>query len=194
MSWKTVRYGMDVNWSKEYMIYTYFSGIQALRGTIYDENSNLDFSSEEALALLSFWQRGVKEGLISTSSLVDHSGPRNSMKSGLAAIMWEDHARVIEIGQVIGQDKLEIVPIPDALTNGTVSYCMSLMIPKTAKNEELAKAFVLEQLNADWFAHYLMDNWGKLLGMKRHLEGRIDLPIWNRFSDVRKDCELAPYG
>ena len=190
---KTVRYGMDVNWSKEYMIYTYFSGIQALRGTIYDENSNLDFSSEEALALLSFWQRGVKEGLISTSSLVDHSGPRNSMKSGLAAIMWEDHARVIEIGQVIGQDKLEIVPIPDALTNGTVSYCMSLMIPKTAKNDELAKAFVLEQLNADGFAHYLMDNWGKLLGMKRHLEGRIDLPIWRTVSQMLEKTVSLPH-
>lgn len=189
---KTIRYGMDVNWCREYMIYTYFSGIQALRGTIYDENGNLDFSSKEALDLLSFWQRGVKEGLISISSLVDHSGPRNNMKSGLTAIMWEDHARVIQIGKVIGEDKLEIVPIPDALTNGTISYCMSLMIPKTAQNITLAKAFVLEQFNADWFAHYLMDNWGKLLGMKRHLEGRIDLPIWKTVSKLLANAPSLP--
>ena len=192
-SGKTVRYGMDVNWSNEYMIYTYFSGIQALRGTIYDEDNNLDFSSKEALELLSFWQRGVKEGLISTSSLVDHSGPRNSMKSGLAAIMWEDHARVIEVGQVVGQDKLEIVPIPDALTNGTISYCMSLVIPKTAQNKELAKAFVLEQLNANWFAQDLMDNWGKLLGMKRQLESRIDLPIWKTVSEILEKTVSLPH-
>ncbi len=90
--------------------------------------------------------------------------------------------------------QLEIVPIPDALTNGTVSYCMSLMIPKTAKNEELAKAFVLEQLNADWFAHYLMDNWGKLLVRKRHLEGRIDLPIWRTVSQMLEKTVSLPHG
>ncbi|HBG17426.1 MAG TPA: hypothetical protein DDW93_11635, partial [Firmicutes bacterium] len=123
---KTTRYGLTVNWCSEYMVYAYFSGIQALRGSIYDKNGNLDFSSKEALALLDFWQKGVKEGLISTSSLVDHSGPRNDMKSGLAAILWEDHARVIEIGKVVGQDKMQIVPIPGADTNGTVSYTMSL--------------------------------------------------------------------
>lgn len=191
-SGNTIRYGMDVNWDVAYMIYTYFSGIQALRGTIYDENGNLDFSSKEALDLLNFWQHGVKEGLISTSSLVDHSGPRNNMKSGLAAIMWEDHARVIEIGKVVGEDKLEIVPIPDALTNGTISYCMSLMIPKTAQNITLAKAFVLEQFNSDWLAHYLMDNWGKLLGLKRHLEGRKDLPIWQTISKISEKTVSLP--
>ena len=68
---KTTRYGLTVNWCSEYMVYAYFSGIQALRGSIYDKNGNLDFSSKEALALLDFWQKGVKEGLISTSSLVD---------------------------------------------------------------------------------------------------------------------------
>ncbi len=192
-SGKTIRYGMDVNWSREYMILTYFSGIQALRGTIYDESNDLDFSSKEALDLLSFWQRGVEEGLISTSSLVDHSGPRNSMKSGLAAIMWEDHARVVEIGKVIGHDKLEIMPIPDALKNGTISYCMSLMIPKTAKNIELAKAFVLEQLNADWFAHYLMDNWGKLLGMKKPLEARKDELVWKTVSEILENTVSLPH-
>jgi ABC-type glycerol-3-phosphate transport system substrate-binding protein len=189
----TVRYGMDVNWSREYMILTYFSGIQALRGTIYDENNDLDFSSQEALDLLTFWQRSVEEGLISTSSLVDHSGPRNSMKSGLAAIMWEDHARVVEVGKVVGHDKLEIMPIPDALTNGTIGYCMSLMIPKTAQNIELAKAFILEQLNADWFAHYLMDNWGKLLGLKRPLEGRQEQLVWRTVSGILENTESLPH-
>lgn len=178
-SGKTTRYGMTVNWCPEYMHYVYFSGIQAQRGTIYDENGNLDFSSKEALALLNFWQKGVKEGLISTSSLVDHSGPRNDMKSGLAAMLWEDHARVIEIGQVVGQDKLQIVPIPGAETNGTVSYTMSLIIPKNAKNPELAKQFVLEQMNSEWFANDLMDKWGKLLGLKANVEARQDEPIWN---------------
>ena len=166
------------------MVYAYFSGVQALRGTIYDENGNLDFSSKEALALLEFWQNGVKEGLISTSSLVDHSGPRNDMKSGLAAILWEDHARVIEIGQVVGQDKMQIVPIPGAQTNGTVCYTMSLMIPKNAENPELAKAFVLEQMNAEWFAHDLMDRWGKLLGLKSNIEARKDEPIWKTVYDL----------
>ncbi len=175
---KTTRYGLTVNWCSEYMVYAYFSGIQALRGSIYDKNGNLDFSSKEALALLDFWQKGVKEGLISTSSLVDHSGPRNDMKSGLAAILWEDHARVIEIGKVVGQDKMQIVPIPGADTNGTVSYTMSLMIPKNAQNPQLAKQFVLEQMNADWFAHDLMDKWGKLLGLKANIEARRDDPIW----------------
>ena len=175
---KTTRYGLTVNWCSEYMVYAYFSGIQALRGSIYDKNGNLDFSSKEALALLDFWQKGVKEGLISTSSLVDHSGPRNDMKSGLAAILWEDHAREIEIGKVVGQDKMQIVPIPGADTNGTVSYTMSLMIPKNAQNPQLAKQFVLEQMNADWFAHDLMDKWGKLLGLKANIEARRDDPIW----------------
>jgi len=183
-SGKTARYGLTVNWSPEYMVYAYFSGVQALRGTIYDENGNLDFSSKEALALLEFWQNGVKEGLISTSSLVDHSGPRNDMKSGLAAILWEDHARVIEIGQVVGQDKMQIVPIPGAQTNGTVCYTMSLMIPKNAENPELAKAFVLEQMNAEWFAHDLMDRWGKLLGLKSNIEARKDEPIWKTVYDL----------
>jgi len=115
------------------------------------------------------------------------------MKSGLAAIMWEDHARVVEVGKVVGQDKLEIVPIPDALTNGTISYCMSLVIPKTAQNKELAKAFVLEQLNANWFAQDLMDNWGKLLGMKRQVESRIDLPIWKTVSKILENTVSLPH-
>lgn len=177
-SGKTTRYGLTVNWCSEYMVYAYFSGVQALRGSIYDKDGKLDFSSKEALELLNFWQKGVKEGLISTSSLVDHSGPRNDMKSGLAAILWEDHARVIEIGKVVGQDKMQIVPIPGAEKNGTVSYTMSLMIPKNAQNPQLAKKFVLEQMNATWFAHNLMDNWGKLLGLKANVEARQDDPIW----------------
>ena len=177
-SGRTTRYGMTVNWSPEYMVYAYFSGVQAQRGTIYTDDGKLDFSSPEALALLEFWRRGVDEGLISTSSLVDHSGPRNDMKSGLAAILWEDHARVIEIGQVVGQEKMQIVPIPGSETNGTVSYTMSLMIPKNARHPELAKKFVLEQLNAPWFAHDLMDRWGKLLGLKANVEDRLDDPIW----------------
>lgn len=177
-SGKTTRYGMTVNWSPEYMVYAYFSGLQAMKGSIYGPDKKLDFSSQEALDLLSFWQKGVDEGLISTSSLVDHSGPRNDMKSGLAAILWEDHARVIEIGQVVGQDKMQIVPIPGSEVNGTVSYTMSLMIPINAKYPELAKRFVLEQFNAEWFAHDLMDRWGKLLGLKSNIESRLDDPIW----------------
>ena len=177
-SGKTTRYGLTVNWCPEYMVYAYFSGIQAMRGSIYDQNGKLDFGSKEALQLLNFWQKGVKEGLISTSSLVDHSGPRNDMKSGLAVLLWEDHARVIEIGQVVGQDKMQIVPIPGSDVNGTVSYTMSLMIPKNAKHPELAKQFVLEQMNAEWFAHDLMNKWGKLLGLKANIESRLDEPIW----------------
>ena len=175
---RTVHYGMTVNWSPEYMCYAYFSGIQAMRGTIYDDEGNLDFSSPEAVELLRFWQRGVDEGLISTSSLVEHSGPRNDMQSGLACILWEDHARVIEIGHVVGPENMQIVPIPGSEENGTVSYTMSLMIPTSAEHPELAKQFVLEQLNAEWFAHDLMDRWGKLLGLKEHVEAKMDDPIW----------------
>lgn len=177
-SGKTTRYGMTVNWSPEYMVYAYFSGLQAMKGSIYGSDGKLDFGSEEALELLTFWQKGVNEGLISTSSLVDHSGPRNDMKSGLAALLWEDHARVIEIGQIVGQDKMQIVPIPGSEVNGTVSYTMSLMIPINAEHPELAKQFVLEQINAEWFAHDLMDRWGKLLGLKSNIESRLDDPIW----------------
>lgn len=177
-SGKTTRYGMTVNWSPEYMVYAYFSGLQAMKGSIYGPDGKLDFGSEEALELLTFWQKGVNEGLISTSSLVDHSGPRNDMKSGLAALLWEDHARVIEIGQIVGQDKMQIVPIPGSEVNGTVSYTMSLMIPINAEHPELAKQFVLEQINAEWFAHDLMDRWGKLLGLKSNIESRLDDPIW----------------
>ena len=177
-SGKTTRYGMTVNWSPEYMVYAYFSGLQAMKGSIYGSDGKLDFGSEEALELLTFWQKGVNEGLISTSSLVDHSGPRNDMKSGLAALLWEDHARVIEIGQIVGQDKMQIVPIPGSEVNGTVSYTMSLMIPINAEYPELAKQFVLEQINAEWFAHDLMDRWGKLLGLKSNIESRLDDPIW----------------
>jgi multiple sugar transport system substrate-binding protein len=177
-SGKTTRYGMTVNWSPEYMVYAYFSGLQATKGSIYDKSGKLDFSSKEAEALLSFWQRGVREGLISTSSLVDHSGPRNDMKSGLAALLWEDHARVIEIGKVVGQEKMQIVPLPGGETNGTVSYTMSLMIPKNAKNPKLAKQFVLEQMNSAWFSNHLMDNWGKLLGLKTNVDARQNNPIW----------------
>jgi ABC-type glycerol-3-phosphate transport system substrate-binding protein len=183
-SGKTTRYGMTVNWSPEYMVYAYFSGLQATKGSIYDKNGNLDFSSKEALALLGFWQKGVKEGLISTSSLVDHSGPRNDMKSGLAAFLWEDHARVIEVGKVVGQEKVEIVPIPGAVTNGSVSYTMSLMIPKNAKNPKLAKQFVLEQMNSAWFANYLMDDWGKLLGLKANVDARHNNAIWRTVSNL----------
>ncbi len=183
-SGKTTRYGMTVNWCSEYMVYSYFSGIQATKGSIFDDKGNLDFSSKEALALLNFWQKGVKEGLISTSSLVDHSGPRNDMKSGLAAILWEDHARIIEIGKVVGQDKMQIVPIPGAEKNGSVSYTMSLMIPKNAKNPQLAKEFVLEQMNSAWFAHDLMDNWGKLLGLKANVESRQSDPIWKTIANL----------
>lgn len=175
---KTTRYGLTVNWSPEYMVYAYFSGLQAMKGSIYGSDGKLDFSSEEAQKLLAFWQKGVNEGLISASSLVDHSGPRNDMKSGLAALLWEDHARVIEIGQVVGQEKMQIVPIPGSDVNGTVSYTMSLMVPINAEHPELAKQFVLEQFNAEWFAHDLMDRWGKLLGLKTNIESRLDDPIW----------------
>ncbi|HHT89740.1 MAG: extracellular solute-binding protein [Bacillota bacterium] len=191
-SGKTTRYGMTVNWSPEYTHYVYFSGLQAMRGSIFDENGALDFSSDEALELLTFWQKGVEEGLISTSSLVDHSGPRNDMKSGLAAILWEDHARVIEIGQVVGQDKMQIVKIPGADVNGTVSYTMSLMIPKNAAHPELAKAFVLEQFNAEWFAHDLMDRWGKLLGLKSNIESRLDDPIWETVFELADNSVGLP--
>jgi maltose-binding protein MalE len=114
------------------------------------------------------------------------------MKSGLAAILWEDHARVIEIGQVVGQDKMQIVKIPGADVNGTVSYTMSLMIPKNAAHPELAKAFVLEQFNAEWFAHDLMDRWGKLLGLKSNIESRLDDPIWETVFELADNSVGLP--
>jgi adenosyl cobinamide kinase/adenosyl cobinamide phosphate guanylyltransferase len=37
-----------------------------------------------------------------------------------------------------------------------------------------------------------MDNWGKLLGLKRHLEGRKDLPIWQTISKISEKTVSLP--
>lgn len=176
---KTTRYGLDVNWDIAYMPFTYLSGLQATRGNIFaPDGTTIDFASKEALDLLTWWHRGVKEGYFSSGSLVDHNSPRSGMKAGTNAMIWVDQGRWIECGQVLGPEKATVMPIPGSVENGTLVYSMSMMVPKVSPNIDLVKQFIKEQLWSKWFNQWTLVNYGKMTALKRNYAGMLEDPGW----------------
>ena len=176
---KTTRYGLDVNWDIAYMPFTYLSGLQATRGNIFaPDGTTIDFASKEALDLLTWWHRGVKEGYFCSGSLVDHNSPRSGMKAGTNAMIWVDQGRWIECGQVLGPEKATMMPIPGSVENGTLVYSMSMMVPKVSPDIDLVKQFIKEQLWSKWFNQWTLVNYGKMTALKRNYAGMLEDPGW----------------
>lgn len=173
---KTTRFGLEARWHTT-TIYTYLSGIKAMRGSIYEpDGKTIDFSSQEALKCLDFWYRGVTDGYISAASVVDHNAPRNHFKAGITGMLWVDHGRFIECGQIIGFDKMAAFPIPGSEKHGTSGYIMAFVVPKVSPNQDLAKQFIKEELHASSFVQWTWDNYGKLMSYIPAYEGTEVMP------------------
>lgn len=169
---KTVRYGLEARWHEVTVLQTYISGIQPLRGNIFEpDGTTVDFSSKEAHEWLDFWYKGVKDGYMSNACVVDHNAPRSHMKSGITSMIWVDQARFNECGKVLGFDKLTILPVPGAEKYGTAGYAMTMEIPRVSPNVDLAKQFIKEEMCAPWFAQWTWENYGKMMSYKPAYEG-----------------------
>lgn len=148
-----------------------------MRGSIYEpDGKTIDFSSQEALKWLDFWYRGVTDGYISAASVVDHNAPRNHFKAGITGMLWVDHGRFIECGQVVGFDKMAAFPVPGSEKHGTSGYIMAFVVPKASPNQDLAKQFIKEELHASWFVQWTWNNYGKLMSYAPAYEGTEIMP------------------
>lgn len=164
--------GLDVNWGWNFLMQTYLSGLQALRGNIYEaDNNSIAFDTPESLELLTFAQDVVLDGWGGKGSIADNNVPRNDFKAGKVAMIWTAHSRFMEGVNVLGAEKVSVMPIPGSDVNGTTAYGHCVYIPKLSPVPAIAKQFVKEQMLAHWFKAWTWERYAKLPVLKRNYEG-----------------------
>lgn len=185
-------YGINIDFGKNMLLYSFFSSLQAAKGNIYDNNSGfIDISSKDAKMLLTNWQKFVKEGLSPTYTFEDLDAGRNNFKTGTVAMLLTPHSRWIEISQVLGEQNVGIIPIPDADKNGSLTYIHGIAIPAASGNKDLAIRFIKEKLLSREFQSWTMENYGKIPSLIRNYD--VDLsPEWNSILNWVRNASTLP--
>ena len=185
--------GLDLNWGWNFLMQTYLSGLQALRGNIYEaDNNTIAFDSPESLQFLTFAQSIVRDGWGGKGSIADNNVPRNDFKAGKVAMIWTAHSRFMEGANVLGKDKVTVMSIPRSDKNGTLAYGHCVYIPKLSPVPNLAKQFVKEQMMAHWFKAWTWKRYAKLPVLKRNYEGLAYPKIISRILKAAKRATYCP--
>lgn len=184
--------GLGIDWGNDFMHYTYMGVLQSLRGSIFEDNSNLlDFQSEEAEYMLTQWAKLVADGVVATDTFADTNAVRTNFKAGNVAMHLTVHSRWPEYADVLGYDKVTLVPLPGAEENGSLTFIHGMVIPKASQCPELAKSFIKERLMDKDFQLWTLNKYGKMPVLFRNFEGA-EHEEWNDIADMAAKSAAAP--
>jgi len=186
------RLGLGIDWGYDFIHYTYLACLQGLNGTIYEKGTNkIDFTSPNAKKLVEIWAKLVKDGYSTSDVFADTNAARTNFKSGNVAMHLTAHSRLNEYADLLGQDKISIMPIPGTAQNGSVAFIHGMTIPKVSKNQEAAKMFIKERLMDKDYQVWSLEKYGKLPVLSRNFEG-VDSPEWQEILAAVKIAKTAP--
>lgn len=187
-------YGLNIDFGNNMLLYNFYACLQSKRGNIFDNNSNfIDYSSDDVKYVMDMWQRLVKNGFTPTYTFEDNDAGRTNFKNGTVAMSLTPHSRWVEISEVLGEDKVGILPLPQAEGNGSLTYIHGITVPIDSPNKELAFQFIKTELLSKDFQQWTMEKYGKIPSLVRNYETDLS-PEWNSvFSWVRNATTLPIY-
>lgn len=184
--------GLGIDWGNDFMHYTYMGCLQSLRGNIYDGNTNiLDFKSDEAKYMLNMWAKLVRDKYAPIDTFADTNAVRTNFKAGKVAMHLTVHSRWPEYGDLLGYDKVTIMPLPGMEQNGSLTFIHGMVIPKASPEQELAKLFIKERLLDREFQAWTMNKFGKMPTLIRNMDGA-DAPEWKEIQQAAIKATNAP--
>jgi len=185
-------YGINIDFGKNMLLYSFYSSLQAKRGNIYDNTSSfIDISSNDTKYLLNSWQRLVKDGLAPVYTFEDMEAGRNNFKAGTVAMLLTAHSRWTEISAVLGEKNVGILPIPGAEKNGSLTYIHGITITSTSKNKDLAIKFIKQKLLSRDFQSWAMKKYGKIPSLISNYEVNLS-PEWNSILTWVRNASTLP--
>ena len=189
---KITQTGLCFDWGTNIMEQMFYACLQSYKGTYFQEDGKtVDFTSEEATYMLNFWRNLVIDGLTSTDTFADGDAARTSFKAGALAMHATTTGRWIEAKGILGEESVSIMPFPGAEENGGWAIIHGIVIPKASENQDLAIAFIKEELLSDAFLENTLNLYGKMSPMKKHYENLAD-EDWPIVLDIIENAETAP--
>lgn len=186
------RLGLGIDWGYDFIHYTYLACLQGLNGTIYEKGTNkIDFTSANAKKLVEVWAKLVKDGYSTKDVFADTNAARTNFKSGNVAMHLTAHSRLNEYADLLGKDKISIMPIPGTAQNGSLAFIHGMTIPKVSENQEAAKMFIKERLMDKEYQVWSLEKYGKLPVLSRNFEG-VDSPEWQEILAAVQIAKTAP--
>lgn len=149
-------------WDREFMQYDYNSGIQAMRGTFRaDDGKGFDVSSDAAKKWMTLVQTLYKKGLASYT-ISDDKG-YELWKSGAAGSFFAAQGHIMELVSVTKKNSdIAYTGWPGSGKNGSIIWTHSVWMPKVAKNKDIARAFIRDEIFNKYFGQWSFNHYGKL--------------------------------
>ena len=164
-------WGYSTCWSRITLLYTFFSAVKARGGRLLDEKGNLSFNDPQTIDTLKWFVKMRNEWKVAQPDVHEvYNNSRDAMKAGKVALFHNWHSWLLESGKVLGEDKVDIVPLPNTEKTGTMIYMGGVIVPK-AGNVELAKLFIVEMIESKWFQQWSYNHYGKMPVTRQNLEG-----------------------
>lgn len=171
---KITQTGLSIDWGTNFMMYTYLSSMQGIRGSMFEDGTNtVDFVSPESAGLLDMWQKLVADGYTPTDSFADMDAGRTNFKAGTVAMHISAASRWVEAGELLGAENVSIMPIPGTDTNGSLVYIHGAVVPQASDKQELALKFIKDKLLSEQFHTDALNTYGKMSPLSIHYDGLI---------------------
>lgn len=163
--------GLGIDWGSNMMMYTYEASLNGVTGSIYkDDGTTLQYTGDDVKSILEVWKKLIDDGYTTTDVFADMDANRTQFKSGQLALHLAPASRWIEAAEVLGEDAVGVMPVPGTDENGSINYIHGMVIPKVSENQELAIAFIKEELLKDSFQQDAINSYGKMSPLKAHYE------------------------
>lgn len=170
--------GLGIDWGSNMMLYTYDCCVNGLLGSLYAEDgTTINFGGDEIKGMLETWKKLIDDGYTTTDVFADMDANRTNFKSGQLAMHLAPASRWIEAGEQLGAENVGVMAVPGTDVNGSLNYIHGMVIPKVSENQELAIAFIKEEMCKDEFQKGAINAYGKMSPMKSHYEN-LDNPYW----------------
>ena len=167
---KVVRQGAVIQWGTGSIFATLIAAKQGMDGTIFDENGNMSFESENFRKMLEVWQKGAKEGVFSKETYADNMAGRNSFKAGITALLLETGGAFAEANVSLGEGSASLSAFPGGADNGSYGFSAVAIVPKASKSPNLAAQFIREGLLGENSQVGTMNIYGKMPSVFRFFE------------------------
>jgi ABC-type glycerol-3-phosphate transport system substrate-binding protein len=189
---KTVQTGLTIDWGTNFMLYSYLSSLQGIKGNFYEaDNETIDFTSDEVKEMLNMWRKLVADGYTPTDTFADMDAGRSNFKAGKVAMHITAASRWVEAGDVLGASNVTAIPMPGTDKNGSLVYIHGVVVPKASPAQELAKQFIKERLLDKDFHTYSLNKYGKMSPMNSHYDSLV-ADEWGAVVEATKKAATTP--
>ncbi len=185
-------WGYSTCWSRVTFLYVLFSAVKGRGGRVLDDKGNLSFNDPITRETIKwFVDLRNKDKAMQPDVHEEFNNSRNEWKKGKVAIFHNWLSWGIEGAKLIGEDKVEYLPIPGTEKNGTMIYMGGVIVPK-AGHVELAKQFIAEEIEAKWFQQWSFNHYGKNPVRRQNIEGLKLKVDWDKVINAIDNAETLP--